>query len=88
MNSVLCDALQHLLKSLTLLAQVELMVHNDSVIALACGTGGPLHGCVLIVGTGRLLGLLKDADVPVCIICTNGISYEQERLMLTWQHCK
>jgi len=35
-------------------AQVELIVHNDSVVALACGTGGPLHGCVLVVGTGRL----------------------------------
>ena len=32
---------------------MELVVHNDSVVALACGTGGPLHGCVLIVGTGE-----------------------------------
>jgi hypothetical protein len=32
--------------------QVEVLVHNDSVIALACGTGGSLLGCVLIVGTG------------------------------------
>ena len=29
------------------------MVHNDSVVALACGTGGPLQGCVLIIGTGE-----------------------------------
>ena len=36
-------------------AQAEVLVHNDSVIALACGTGGSLLGCVLIVGTGASL---------------------------------
>ena len=39
--------------------QVELIIHNDSVIALACGTGGRLHGCVLTVGTGEL------SDTPI-----------------------
>lgn len=34
--------------------QAEILVYNDSVIALACGTGGSLLGCVLIIGTGRL----------------------------------
>ena len=33
--------------------QAEILVYNDSVIALACGTGGSLLGCVLIIGTGR-----------------------------------
>ncbi|KAK0576472.1 hypothetical protein LWI29_018039 [Acer saccharum] len=52
---------------------VRLYVHNDAVAALACGTIGKLHGCVLIDGTGtiaygftedggdaRAAGLLKD----------------------------
>ncbi|TXG54517.1 hypothetical protein EZV62_019773 [Acer yangbiense] len=33
---------------------VRLYVHNDAVAALACGTMGKLHGCVLIAGTGTI----------------------------------
>ena len=35
------------------------MIHNDSVVALACGTGTPSQGCVLIIGTGE-----RDARTP------------------------
>ncbi len=59
--------------SLYVLAQVDITVHNDSVIALACGTGGLLHGCVLIVGTGMLLSLhFRLCKGPCMIICTKG----------------
>lgn len=34
--------------------EVMLFVENDSVAALACGTMGKLHGCVLIAGTGTI----------------------------------
>lgn len=33
-------------------SHVKLYVHNDAVAALASGTFGKLHGCVLIAGTG------------------------------------
>uniref|UniRef100_A0A0D6R0J5 N-acetyl-D-glucosamine kinase n=1 Tax=Araucaria cunninghamii TaxID=56994 RepID=A0A0D6R0J5_ARACU len=33
---------------------VQLFVHNDAVAALASGTEGKLHGCVLIAGTGSI----------------------------------
>lgn len=33
---------------------VKLFVHNDAVAALASGTAGKLHGCVLIAGTGTI----------------------------------
>jgi len=33
---------------------VKLFVENDAVAALACGTMGKLHGCVLIAGTGTI----------------------------------
>ncbi|CAI9089614.1 OLC1v1024217C3 [Oldenlandia corymbosa var. corymbosa] len=33
-------------------AHVNIYVHNDAVAALASGTMGKLHGCVLIAGTG------------------------------------
>lgn len=33
---------------------VKLSVHNDAVAALASGTMGKLHGCVLIAGTGTI----------------------------------
>ncbi|KAJ6770819.1 ACTIN-LIKE ATPASE SUPERFAMILY PROTEIN [Salix purpurea] len=33
-------------------SHVKLYVHNDAVAALASGTMGKLHGCVLIAGTG------------------------------------
>ncbi|KAL6137140.1 hypothetical protein ACLB2K_062435 [Fragaria x ananassa] len=33
---------------------VRLYVQNDAVAALACGTMGKLHGCVLIAGTGTI----------------------------------
>lgn len=40
---------------------VELAVYNDSVAALASGTLGRLHGCVLIVGTGTIaFGVTED----------------------------
>ncbi|KAH7578457.1 hypothetical protein JRO89_XS01G0384100 [Xanthoceras sorbifolium] len=35
-------------------SHVRLYVHNDAVAALACGTMGKLHGCVLIAGTGTI----------------------------------
>lgn len=31
---------------------VKIYVQNDAVAALASGTAGKLHGCVLIAGTG------------------------------------
>lgn len=31
---------------------VKIHVQNDAVVALASGTMGRLHGCVLIAGTG------------------------------------
>ncbi|MBA0571737.1 hypothetical protein Golob_002112, partial [Gossypium lobatum] len=34
--------------------QVKLYVRNDAVAALASGTMGKLHGCVLIAGTGTI----------------------------------
>ncbi|XP_057819672.1 uncharacterized protein LOC131032653 isoform X2 [Cryptomeria japonica] len=33
---------------------VKIFVHNDAVAALASGTVGKLHGCVLIAGTGTI----------------------------------
>ncbi|GAB4840707.1 hypothetical protein Ancab_021474 [Ancistrocladus abbreviatus] len=41
--------LRHIFPSL-----VEIYVHNDAVAALASGTMGKLHGCVLIAGTGSI----------------------------------
>ncbi|XP_059664861.1 uncharacterized protein LOC132311137 [Cornus florida] len=35
-------------------SHVKLFVHNDAVAALASGTMGKLHGCVLIAGTGTI----------------------------------
>lgn len=35
-------------------SHVKLYVQNDSVAALASGTMGKLHGCVLIAGTGTI----------------------------------
>ncbi|KAM5580156.1 hypothetical protein ABKV19_009743 [Rosa sericea] len=35
-------------------SDVRLYVQNDAVAALACGTMGKLHGCVLIAGTGTI----------------------------------
>lgn len=35
-------------------SHVRLFVENDAVAALACGTMGKLHGCVLIAGTGTI----------------------------------
>ncbi|XP_073148162.1 uncharacterized protein [Henckelia pumila] len=35
-------------------SHVRLFVQNDAVAALACGTMGKLHGCVLIAGTGTI----------------------------------
>lgn len=33
---------------------VRCFVHNDAVAAMASGTMGKLHGCVLIAGTGTI----------------------------------
>lgn len=35
-------------------SHVKLYVQNDAVAALASGTMGELHGCVLIAGTGTI----------------------------------
>jgi len=35
-------------------SHVKLFVENDAVAALASGTMGKLHGCVLIAGTGTI----------------------------------
>lgn len=35
-------------------SHVKLFVQNDAVAALASGTMGKLHGCVLIAGTGTI----------------------------------
>lgn len=35
-------------------SHVHLYVQNDAVAALASGTKGKLHGCVLIAGTGSI----------------------------------
>lgn len=35
-------------------SDVEFFVENDAVAALASGTMGKLHGCVLIAGTGTI----------------------------------
>lgn len=35
-------------------SHVKLYVQNDAVAALASGTMGKLHGCVLIAGTGSI----------------------------------
>lgn len=35
-------------------SHVKLYVENDAVAALASGTRGKLHGCVLIAGTGSI----------------------------------
>ncbi|KAI5671208.1 hypothetical protein M9H77_11572 [Catharanthus roseus] len=40
---------------------VKIYVHNDAVAALASGTLGKLHGCVLIAGTGSIsYGITED----------------------------
>ncbi|KAF5472142.1 hypothetical protein F2P56_008882 [Juglans regia] len=42
-------------------SHVKLYVHNDALAALASGTMGKLHGCVLIAGTGCIsYGVSKD----------------------------
>ncbi|XP_059438384.1 uncharacterized protein LOC132171159 [Corylus avellana] len=42
-------------------SHVKLYVHNDALAALASGTMGKLHGCVLIAGTGCICyGFSKD----------------------------
>lgn len=44
-------------------SQVKLYVHNDAVAALASGTYGKLHGCVLIAGTGCIAyGFTEDGQ--------------------------
>lgn len=40
---------------------VKIFVYSDAVAALACGTMGKLHGCVLISGTGSIsYGITED----------------------------
>lgn len=42
-------------------SHVQLFVENDAIAALASGTMGKLHGCVLIAGTGTIAyGFTKD----------------------------
>ncbi|KAL0011859.1 hypothetical protein SO802_006967 [Lithocarpus litseifolius] len=42
-------------------SHVKLYVHNDALAAMASGTMGKLHGCVLIAGTGSIsYGFSKD----------------------------
>ncbi|BAF20802.2 Os07g0147700, partial [Oryza sativa Japonica Group] len=42
-------------------SHVKLFVENDAVAALASGTMGKLHGCVLIAGTGTIAyGFTRD----------------------------
>ncbi|GMP73542.1 hypothetical protein CsSME_00031263 [Camellia sinensis var. sinensis] len=44
-------------------SHVKLYVHNDAVAALASGTLGKLHGCVLIAGTGCIAcGFAEDGQ--------------------------
>ncbi|KAF7120022.1 hypothetical protein RHSIM_Rhsim13G0121900 [Rhododendron simsii] len=44
-------------------SHVKLYVHNDAVAALASGTYGKLHGCVLIAGTGCIAyGFTEDGQ--------------------------
>ncbi len=41
----------------------KVCVYNDAVAALASGTGGVLHGCVVICGTGTVvLGMRRDGS--------------------------
>nr|KAJ0224281.1 hypothetical protein LSAT_V11C100031300 [Lactuca sativa] len=63
---------------------VRCFVHNDAVAAMASGTMGKLHGCVLIAGTGTITyGYTEDGrearaagagpvlgDWGRCILCT------------------
>uniref|UniRef100_A0A7N2LIS6 N-acetyl-D-glucosamine kinase n=1 Tax=Quercus lobata TaxID=97700 RepID=A0A7N2LIS6_QUELO len=45
-------------------SHVRLYVQNDAVAALASGTMGKLHGCVLIAGTGTIAyGFTEDGRV-------------------------
>lgn len=42
-------------------SHVKIYVQNDAVAALASGTMGKLHGCVLVAGTGSIAyGFSKD----------------------------
>lgn len=44
-------------------SHVKLYVHNDAIAALASGTYGKLHGCVLIAGTGCIAyGFTEDGQ--------------------------
>ncbi|BDA43974.1 probable N-acetyl-D-glucosamine kinase at N-terminal half [Coccomyxa sp. Obi] len=57
------DAVKESLRSWLQNDEVEVLVYNDSVIALACGTGGPSRGCVLVIGTGTIaLGIGPDGE--------------------------
>ncbi|CAL8469959.1 g9501 [Coccomyxa elongata] len=57
------DAVKELFRSWLQNDEVEVLVYNDSVIALACGTGGPSRGCVLVIGTGTIaLGIGPDGE--------------------------
>ncbi|KAK9823451.1 hypothetical protein WJX72_002863 [[Myrmecia] bisecta] len=46
-------------------AETDIMVDNDSVIALACGTDGRLEGCVLVAGTGTIAFVVREDGTRV-----------------------
>lgn len=47
---------------------VELILHSDAVLALASGTGGILHGCVLIAGNATGLCELGHNKPTSCVV--------------------
>ncbi|KAK9915861.1 hypothetical protein WJX75_005370 [Coccomyxa subellipsoidea] len=62
-SQVDADAVKEALHSWLQNDEAEILVYNDSVIALSCGTGGPSSGCVLIIGTGTIaLGIGPDGE--------------------------
>ena len=46
--------------------QADVQVCNDAVAALASGTGGQLHGIVLIAGTGKPLCCFQQDPYNLC----------------------
>ncbi len=46
--------------------QADVQVRNDAVAALASGTGGQLHGIVLIAGTGKHLCCTQQDPLDLC----------------------
>ena len=48
------------------ITQADVQVCNDAVAALASGTGGHLHGIVLIAGTGKPLRSYQHDPLGLC----------------------